>query len=98
MAVSYIIEFLPDGWSLPESFGVQGGSDQSGNYRLIDDKSNKTAGEQSYVTSHSYPSWVTDLCPDAPDCSHGQAVTLKNTQGASGSAWNAIPDPEGPSR
>ncbi len=85
--VNYIIEVIADNWDRPESFGAQDSVDQSGTYRIIDNRTDGVAAYYEYFTTHTFPPWITKICPFAPDCNHEEALELGNTQGPSGFAW-----------
>lgn len=87
MHTNYIIEVIADGWDRPGSFGSQDSVDQSGTYRVVDNSTAGDAASYGYATAHVFPSWVTDICPSAPNCTHGEAHALVSSQGASGAAW-----------
>ena len=68
MDTCYVLAYIPDGFTWPSSFKGAGNIDQSGTYEIHDDQSEKTAENQGYTTAHVFPTWITDICPNAPDC------------------------------
>ena len=73
---NYILEVIADSWNRPASFGAQDSTDINGIYRVVDNKTNGTAASYGYETAHVFPSAITDICPNAPDCTHGEFKTL----------------------
>ncbi len=87
MDTNYILEVISDSWDRPDSFGQNYKPDQSSVYRAVDNRTPGTASSYGYVTVHSFPTWITDICPNAPNCTWSEVRTLTRTKGASGAAW-----------
>ena len=86
----FILEYITDGWVRPESFGEDFPEDQGNSYAAVSNDQHGNAASYGYTTSHVYPTWVTDHCPNAPDANWDEMKSLMSTEGAVNETWMEI--------
>lgn len=86
---NYIIIQLADGFAVPASYGTKFSTEQGNDFCLIENRTEDKATDIGYTPGAPFPAWITNICPNAPDCTLAEAQALIATFGASGSNWFA---------